>query len=168
MNVLHSGRTAFALAFLLTACFGQSSSVIAPSFSLSLSGKYGSGTDYHYLLNKTGDSGVIIVQGVERPLGWKDFRKIKSAIIDYSMDLTEDSYGVPRDSADFSGELVVSALDRTTIVRLSTRVVIGTLADGSMTGLLRLLMKQVADTLRLPQIAVPKPPQKSKRKNSLN
>jgi hypothetical protein len=151
MNLPHSFLKTFTIALMAAASFGQPSRLIEPSFSLSLSGKYGYDTSYHYLLNKAGDSGVIIVQGLERPLGWKDFRKIKSAIIEYAMDLTEASYGAPRDSADFSGEIAIAALDRNHVIKLSAALTIGTLADGPMTGLLRLLMQQVADTLRLPQ-----------------
>jgi hypothetical protein len=69
------------------------------------------------------------------------------------MNLTEASYGAPRDSADFSGDLSIAALDRTTIVQINTHVVIGTQSDSSIAVLLRLLMNQVDDTLRLPPFA---------------
>jgi hypothetical protein len=155
MTLMHSGRTAFAIAAIFGFCFSQPSSLFEPAFSLSLSGKYRNGTGdsvtYHYQLNQTGDSGAVIVRDRERPIARAGFAGIKRSIVNYAMNLTEASYGSPRDSADFSGELAISALDRTTIVRLNAGIVIGTLADTSMTGLLRLLMKQVEDSLRLPQ-----------------
>ena len=155
---------------MATASFGQPSRLIEPSFCLSLSGKFGTDTSYHYQLNKAGDSGVVIVNGHEHPLSWKDFRKIKSAIIDYAMDLTEASYGTQRDSADFSGEIVITALDRNHVIRLSAALTIGTLPDGPMAGLLRLLMKQVADTLRLPQLKLTPSSKKSvaERRKTVN
>jgi hypothetical protein len=168
MNFMHPCRTTFAIAVIVAACFSQSTSLMRPSFSLSLSGTYGNGTEYRYLLNRAGDSGVIIVNGVERPVGWTDFRKVKSEIVTYSMELTEAAYGAPRDSADFTGELSLSALDRNSIIRLNAALTIGTLDNGPMAGLLRLLMKQVDDTLRLPQIPLPESAKKKKNRNTEN
>lgn len=152
---MHSGRTAFAIAVISAFCFGQPSSLFEPAFSLSLSGKYrngaGDSVSYHYQLNQTGDSGAVTVSDRERPIARAGFAGVKKSIVNYAINLTEASYGSPRDSGDFSGELAISALDRTTIVRLNAGIVIGTLTDTSMTGLLRLLMKQVEDSLRLPQ-----------------
>ena len=140
---------------LFYSCFAQGPASFEPTFCVSLSGKSGGGAGdsvkYSYQLNQTADSGVIIAQGLERPLGKSNFAKVKKSIINYAVNLTEESYGAPRDSADFSGDLTITALDRTTIIRSNARLVIGTLANTSMTGLLRLLMKQVEDTLRLPQ-----------------
>jgi hypothetical protein len=161
-------RTALTIALISTVCFSQLKNLIEPSFSLSLSGTYGKATAYHYLLNKSGDSGVVIVNGIERPLVRKDFSRLTTAIVKYAMDLTEASYGSPNDSTDFSGELAIAALDRSRIIRLNAALTIGTLADGPMTGLLRLLMQQAADTLRLPQVAISKPPQKGKNRNAAN
>ncbi|MGA2506994.1 MAG: hypothetical protein ABSF80_05905 [Chitinispirillaceae bacterium] len=139
---------------LFFSCFAQSPASFEPTFCVSLSGKTGSAADsmrYSYQLNQTADSGVIIAQGRERPLGKSNFAKIKKSIITYAVNLTEENYGTPRDSADFSGDLTITALDRTTIIKFSARLVIGTLGNTPMTGLLRLLMKQVEDTVRLPQ-----------------
>jgi len=148
MTVLH----AVALTGIMSAaCFGQSRERFEPDFSLSLSGNCGSGTSYHYQLDRTGDSGTVIVRSTERPLSRVDFYNVKKSITDCAMNLTEASYGTPRDSVDFSGDLNIAALDRTTIIRINTRVVIGTQSDSSMAVLLRLLMNQVDDTLRLPQ-----------------
>jgi hypothetical protein len=143
-----------ALLIISAACFAQSPASFEPTFCVSLSGKAGRAGDsvkYSYQLNQTADSGVVIAQGRERPLGKSNFAKVKKSIITYAVNLTEESYGAPRDSADFSGDLTITALDRTTIIRFSARLVIGTLANPPMTGLLRLLMKQVEDTVRLPQ-----------------
>ena len=151
---MHSGRTAFALFIIFTASFAQGPASFEPTFCVSLSGRAGGAGDsvkYSYQLNQTADSGAIIVQGRERPLDKSKFARIKKSIVTYAVNLTEESYGAPRDSADFSGDLAITALDRTIIIRFSARLVIGTLADTSMAGLLRLLMKQVEDTLRLPQ-----------------
>lgn len=151
MILTHSCRAALAIAALFTACFGQPNNLIEPCFSLSLSGNCGKGTAYHYQLNRAGDSGTVIVQGSERPVSRVHFYNVKRLIVDCAMNLTEASYGSPRDSADFSGDLNISALDQTTIIKLTARVVIGTQSDSSMAVLLRLLMDQVDDTLRLPQ-----------------
>jgi hypothetical protein len=72
------------------------------------------------------------------------------------MDLTEAAYGTPRVSTDFSGELTIAALDRNSVIRLTAALTLGDLDDPSMTGLLELLMKQVADTLRLKQCMIKK------------
>lgn len=159
---MHPVRTAFAVAVTAAAVFSQSERLIEHAFSLSLNGTYGNGTEYRYLLNRAGDSGVVIVNGLERPLGWTDFRRIKAEIVNYAMDLTEAAYGAPRDSTDFTGELALSALDRNNIIRLNAALTIGTLENGPLTGLLRLLMKQVNDTLRLPQVSIIKPAKKKK------
>jgi hypothetical protein len=136
-------RTAFTLSIILTSSlYGQPLPVIDPSFSLSLSGNHGKGTGYRYLLQNAGDSGVIIVNECKRPVGWKDFRRIRHSIVNYALELTETAYGAPLDSADFRGELVLSAFDRNTIIRLRTAVTVGTLENGPLAGLLRLLMKQ--------------------------
>lgn len=136
-------------------CFAQVPASFEPSFCLSLSGKYGNGAvdsvTYHYQLNQAGDSGVIVVQGRERPIVRTKFAGVKKSIVNYAINLTEVSYGSQKDSADFNGDLAITALDRTTIVRVNAGLVIGMLADTSMTGLLGLLMKQVEDSLRLPQ-----------------
>jgi hypothetical protein len=168
MTLKLSGLPAFAFFIILFTCSGQSKGPDEPSFNLSLTGTCGNGTDYRYFLNRAGDSGVVIVNGREQPLGWTDFRRIKSAIITYALELTEASYGAPRDSADFTGELALSGLDRTTIIRLNAALTIGTLENGPMTGLLRLLMKQVDDTLRLQQISIPEPPKKKIKKRVSN
>jgi hypothetical protein len=141
-------------------CFAQVPASFEPSFCLSLSGKYGNAT-YHYQLNQAGDSGVIIVQGRERPMVGTIFSGVKKSIVNYAINLTEVSYGSQKDSADFNGDLAITALDRTTIVRVNAGLVIGTLTDTSMTGLLRLLMKQVEDSLRLPQVKGNLPSKKS-------
>ena len=145
---------AFALISVIAAvCFGQPRDRIEPSFSLSLSGNCGGGTAYHYQLNQAGDSGTVIVRSTERKICRVNFYNVKKSIIACAMDLTEASYGTPRDSADFSGDLSIAALDRTTVIRINARVVIGTQSDTLMAVLLRLLMNQVDDTLRLPQLA---------------
>jgi hypothetical protein len=158
-----SKKTALILSLLFSIGIGQPSPVIESSFSLALTGSYGSGTEYRYLLNRAGDSGVISVQGLERPLGWADFRKVKSAIVNYAMDLTEADYGAAHDSADFKGELSINALDRNHIIRLNAALTLGTLPDGSMAGLLRFLMKQVEDSLRLPKVSTAEPVKKRKK-----
>jgi len=134
-------------------CFCCSAQVFGPSFSLSLCGTYGNrgDRDYRYQLNQTGDSGVLSVQGHELQLGRAKFAGIKKTIINHAVNLTEESYGSPKDSADFTGELTITALDRTTIVNLNVGLVAGTLQDTSMIGLLHLLMMQVEDSLRPPQ-----------------
>ncbi|MBN2188021.1 MAG: hypothetical protein JW699_01100 [Chitinispirillaceae bacterium] len=162
MNLTRSCRATFAIACAATVCLGQIRDRGEPSFRLSLTGNCGYGTGYRCLLNSTGDSGVIIVNGRERPVGWADFRRIKAEIVNYAMELTEAAYGSPRDSADFKGELAIAALDRNTVIRLNAALTVGTLGDGPMTDLLRLLMKQVDDTLRLPQVSAVKPAKKKK------
>jgi hypothetical protein len=154
MVLRHAYRSAFALISIIAAiCFGQPRDRIEPGFSLSLSGKCCGGTPYHYVLNQAGDSGSVIVRSTERRISRVNFCTIKKTIISCAMNLTEANYGAPHDSTDFSGELSIAALDHATVIRTSTRVVIGTQSDSSMAVLLRLIMDQVDDTLRLPMVA---------------
>jgi hypothetical protein len=154
-NGMFSMRYRSAQFLIVNLYFCCSAQVFGPSFSLSLCGTYGNRGDreYSYLLNQTGDSAVLYVQGHELLLGRAAFAGVKKTIVKHVVNLTEESYGSPKDSADFNGALMITALDRTTIVRLNARLVAGTLPlqDTSMTGLLRLMMKQVDDSLRLPQ-----------------
>jgi hypothetical protein len=155
MTHMQLRRIVIALFIIFTACIARAAASFEPAFCVLLSGKYGGmagdSGKYSYQLNQTADSGVIIAQGRERPLGKSNFSKVKKTIVNYAVKLTEESYGSPRDSTDFSGDLTITALDRTTIIRFGARLVVGTLADTSMTGLLRLLMIQVDNSLRLPQ-----------------
>jgi hypothetical protein len=125
----------------------------AQAFSLSLHGAYGNrgDRDYRYQLNQIGDSAVCTVQGNERLLGRAEFAGLKKTIIGHVIRLTEEIYGSPKDSADFNGVISITAFDRTTVIRFNAGLVAGTLQDTSMIVLLRLLMMQVEDTLRLPQ-----------------
>lgn len=155
MTPMQPRRIVIALFIIFTTCFAQVPASFEPAFCVLLSGKSGGmagdSGKYSYQLNQTADSGVIVAQGRERLLGKSNFPKVKKAIVNYAMKLTDESYGAPRDSTDFSGDLTITALDRTTIIRFGAKLVVGTLADTSMTGLLRLLMMQVDDSLRLPQ-----------------
>lgn len=137
----------FLLVFIIFPCCS------AQAFGLSLCGTYGNrgDRDYRYQLNQAGDSGVLSVQGQELMLSRAKFAGVKKAIIGHAINLTEESYGSPKDSADFNGALTITALDRTTIVKFNAGLVAGTIQDTSMVRLLRLLMDQVDDTLRLPQ-----------------
>ena len=154
MSLPHAYPLVVAFISIMSAvCFGQPGDRIEPGFSLSLSGKCGGGAPYLYQLNRAGDSATAIVRSTERQISRVDFHNVRKLIIDCALNLTEASYGAPRDSADFSGDLSIAALDRNTIIRLNTRVVIGTQSDSSMAVLLRLLMDQVDDTLRLPMVA---------------
>lgn len=133
---------------------GHAQTSITPAFCLTLSGTGGAGSDkvsgsYHYQLSQNNDSGVLIVQGLERALDSAALARLKRSIVTYVLNLTEESYGAFLDSADFTGELSVTAFDRKNIVKFTTALRIGAMSDTAMTGLLHLLMEQVADSLRL-------------------
>jgi hypothetical protein len=150
---LHHIFIACTAAFIISSA--QPPTMIEPTFCLLLSGKHvgasGDSLPYRYQLNQTGDSGSIIAHGCERLIGRTKFAGVKKSIVNYAMNLTEERYGSPKDSNDFKGELSITALDRNHIIRLSVALTIGTQSDTAMAGLLRLMMKQVDDTLRLPQ-----------------
>ena len=156
MTSTRPAKTFVALVVLSAFSLGLPENIRDSSFGLSLSGHRGNGSAYSFQLNKAGDSGVVIVNGIERPVRRSDFRRLRSAIVNYAMDLTEAAYGTPRDSTDFSGELTIAALDRNSVIRLTAALTLGDLDEPSMTGLLELLMKQVADTLRLKQCMINK------------
>lgn len=162
MNFHRAALTVFPLFLAAAASFGQPAASLEPSFMLLLSGRHGGGSEYAFLLKQADDSGAVIVRGFERPVGRVRFYRLRKAIIECAMNLTGTNYGTPRDSADFTGSLNISALDRNTVIKLDTRVVIGTQSDSSMAVLLRLLMEQVDDSLRLQQIVLPQPAKKEK------
>jgi hypothetical protein len=153
MAIPHSIRILFLLFISYGVIFAQEQAAIKPAFKpafcLTLSGTGVKSGSYHYQLSQTSDSGVLIVQGKERTLDSARFTGLKKSIVGHVLNLTEESYGAFRDSADFTGQLSVTAFDRTNIVKFTTVLRIGAISDTAMTRLLTLLMGQVVDSLRL-------------------
>jgi hypothetical protein len=154
MAILHSIRILFLLFISYDVIIAQAPTFFTPAFCLTLSGTGGATSggksgSYHYQLSQINGSGVLIVQGRERTLDSARFAKLKKSIMAHVLNLTEESYGAFRDSADFTGELAVTAFERTNIVKFTTALRIGAISDTSMAGLLHLLMGQVEDSLQL-------------------